>query len=31
VDTATIVGIRDGKADAVDVPFAATKEVLGGY
>ena len=31
VDTATTVRLRNGKADAVDGPFAETKEVLGGY
>ena len=30
-DTATTVRLRNGKADAVDGPFAETKEVLGGY
>ncbi len=31
IDTATTVRVRDGQADAVDGPFAETKEVLGGY
>lgn len=31
VDTATTVRVRNGSTDAVDGPFAETKEVLGGY
>ncbi len=30
-DTATTVRVEDGQALATDGPFAATKEVLGGY
>jgi len=31
IDTATTIRVRDGKADAVEGPFAETKEVLGEY
>jgi hypothetical protein len=31
VDTATTVRVQDGEALTTDGPFAATKEVLGGY
>ena len=31
VDAATTVRVRSGKTNAVDGPFAETKEVLGGY
>ncbi len=31
VETATTVRVRGGNVDAVDGPFAETKEVLGGY
>lgn len=31
VDTATTVRVRDSETEITDGPFAATKEVLGGY
>ena len=30
-ETATTIRVRDGKTEAVDGPFAETKEVLGGF
>ena len=31
VDSATTLRVRDGNAEISDGPFAATKEILGGY